>query len=217
MDLNSAPSYDNKSALDPFFQSREIPINDAALVARFVHILNDHLGKRNPGKTVYQPKEVLEAIEETLKIFNDKATARIAQEEELLQLCQQHIADFAKVKLDIEKKALTQSRNVIRFMLIALAIQWIVLFYMCYYVYGWDVVEPISYLLSLSAETIGILFYLRMSKNLQQRALFKMFYDKYSRKMMPKLSTDPVAEFNFLLEKSKFVKRRILHLNPSKL
>jgi len=69
-----------------------------------------------------------------------------------------------------------RSSRWIKIAMLITAIQWIVLFYLTYYVVGWDVTEPIGYLIALGIETMDLIFYIRYAKNLEQRAIFNMIF-----------------------------------------
>lgn len=52
---------------------------------------------------------------------------------------------------------------------------------MTYWVWGWDTVEPIAYLLALSVEAVGLWYFIRRGRGLSMK---EMFTNKYNSKKL---------------------------------
>lgn len=62
---------------------------------------------------------------------------------------------------------------------------------MTYVTHGWDVTEPISYLIGLAIETAGIWYYIRYRAKLGQSILFTRRFKLNKQKIFAKKSTNP--------------------------
>jgi len=60
-----------------------------------------------------------------------------------------------------------------------------------YVKYGWDVTEPITYLIGLGVEIFGIYYFLRRGRFLNMRALFESKTKAKKRKLLLLKSTNP--------------------------
>jgi len=93
-------------------------------------------------------------------------------------------------------------------------VQWVVLFYLTYYVCGWDVTEPImpiGYLISLALETVGIYYFLRYSSGFEQRSIFQIALNKYKPQLFWKKSAHPDCELTFLNHRINYLNQKLLY------
>jgi len=95
--------------------------------------------------------------------------------------------------------------------LINLVEQWVVMFYLTYYVCGWDVTEPISYLISLGLEVVGIYYFLRYSRGFEQRSIFQRALNKYKPQLFWKKSAHPDCELTFLNHRINYLNQKLLY------
>jgi len=139
------------------------------------------LETKYPGKSSYSVPELNQAIDETLQNFkskNDKAVHNLKGN--LDQLKKDFASDksaYEKLLEEVKNKASTN----VKYFLFGLAVQFGVLFYLTYYSVGWDVTEPIAYLLTLSAEGVGIYMLLRYAKGYDQATVFDFAMQKYRK------------------------------------
>jgi ABC-type multidrug transport system fused ATPase/permease subunit len=211
IDLNGPIAYHNKSPLDKFLSENEVPINDSLLISTFINIYHENLEKAFPKAQAYNPKQLSEALEQTIKTFrakNDKQVEGLTQVIEKLVVEQaKEESEFNKLVTEAQKKA----SGWIKYVIIATCIQFGVLFYMTYYTVGWDVVEPIGYLIALGIEVAGMIYFVRYAKNLEQRAIFNTLYHQHKHKVLGLKSTNPEAELDFIKRRVKYMTQKVLY------
>lgn len=99
--------------------------------------------------------EINELLLESLKTHNHYSSKKIQALrqtiQELTEKSAKDIEDIEKLQQNIDSKAL----NTIKLILVGLILQFIGLYYVTYYVAGWDLGEPIAYLLGVLIEIIG--------------------------------------------------------------
>lgn len=211
IDLNGPIAYHNNHPLDPFLAENEVPINDSLLITTFLRVYQENLEKKYPGKQSYDPKQLMEALEVTLQNFrvkNDKEVALIQQTLSELEVEQaKDQAEYNRLMNEVTKKA----SSWIKYIIVAVVIQWAVLFYLTYYSVGWDVTEPIGYLIALGIECAGMIYFVKHARNMEQRALFNSLIKKHKDTILKRKSTNPEAELDFINRRVKYMNQRILY------
>ena len=109
--------------------------------------LNDKVDKR----------EIHQIIQEALatqQSFNEKKLESVQERlEHVLSVSKADIQNLQNLYTTAGAKSMTA----VRLLIVALLVQFAVLYYVTYYVAGWDVGEPISYLIGIAVEIAGSL------------------------------------------------------------
>lgn len=99
--------------------------------------------------------EIDEILLEALKTHNHYSSKKLAALQETIQdLTDKSIKDIADIE-HLQQNIDSKSLNTIKLILVGLVLQFIGLYYITYYVAGWDLGEPIAYLLGVMVEIIG--------------------------------------------------------------
>lgn len=211
IDLNGPIAYHNNHPLDAFLAENEVPINDSLLITTFLRVYQENLEKKFAGKQAYDPKQLMEALDTTLQNFrvkNDKEVALIQQTLSELEVEQaKDQAEYNRLMNEVKSKA----SSWIKYIILIVCVQWVVLFYLTYYSVGWDVTEPIGYLIALGIETAGLIYFVRYSKAMEQRALFNSMLRKHKDRILKMKSNNPEAELDFINRRVKYMNQRILY------
>jgi len=211
VDLNGQIAYLNYENYDAFMHEHEIPINDSLVMTNFVKLYTETLEKKFPNKQSYDPKQLQEAIGSTLQSFRIKNDKEVAQFEKIIdQLTTIHAEEKALYDSLIEQ-ATANSNKIIKLAIAAMIAQWAILFYLTYYEVGWDVTEPIGYLIGLGIEGVALAFFVKYARNFEQRTVFNMIFEKQKRNLLRLKSTYPEAELEFINRRVKYMTQRILY------
>jgi Mitochondrial calcium uniporter len=153
----------------------------------------------------------MEALDTTLQNFrvkNDKEVALIQQTLSELEVEQaKDQAEYNRLMNEVKSKA----SSWIKYIILIVCVQWAVLFYLTYYSVGWDVTEPIGYLIALGIETAGMIYFVKYAKAMEQRALFNSMIKKHKDRILKIKSNNPEAELDFINRRVKYMNQRILY------
>ena len=210
-DLNDAAAYDNDSKYDVLLHDYEIPINDASLLTNFISVFNENLERNNQNKQLFAPNQIIEALELSIKNFKNKNEAKINSLEMSIDILSHEKSIEEAIHQKLVDNIKKQASNGVKWAIRISVFQLILLFYLTYYVYGWDITEPISYLISLFMETMAIYFFLRYTRNLEQRNIFTMALQKYKPQMLTQKSTHPMCQLDFLNKRINYLNQKILY------
>jgi hypothetical protein len=197
-DLNEAFAYINDSPYDKTLHDLEIPIQDAIVLTTFTKIFHEQLDKKNSNKQIFDAKTLLDTLEHTIQVYHTKASAHKQNLETTVHTLLAHREAEVQAHDAIEKALKDKAASWIKWGIRITIVQWIVLFYLTYYGFGWDVTEPIGYLIALGIETAGIFYFLRYTKGLEQKNIFKFYRSKFFKQFFLQKSSHPNCEINFL-------------------
>eukprot|EP01017_Pseudomicrothorax_dubius_P019770 TRINITY_DN2177_c0_g1_i6.p1 TRINITY_DN2177_c0_g1~~TRINITY_DN2177_c0_g1_i6.p1 ORF type:complete len:322 (+),score=91.63 TRINITY_DN2177_c0_g1_i6:48-1013(+) len=161
--------YISGNPLDQSLANNQVPTPDSIWLRRFSTQLIERVTKNSKG--TFSIKDLQTALNETFANFNKTPSSTKALEvAEKNLLTQQAKVDEAQKNFlgYLDKKA----KLPIKLGIAAIAVQWAVLFYLTYGVYGWDVTEPIGYLIALSLETLGLFYFIRKGIQLSQTTIY---------------------------------------------
>lgn len=126
------------------------------LLSHFINNFEEKLKKykTNPNDRINR-QEIDQILKEALETHNHYSMKKLSS---LNQMIQDLTEKSAKDIFDIEtlqQKINSKSLFTIKLIIAGLIAQFIGLYYVTYYVAGWDLGEPISYLLGIMLEIIG--------------------------------------------------------------
>lgn len=126
------------------------------LLSHFIKNVENKLlekkGSLNNRITREEINQVLSDALQTHTNYSGKKVSRLLQTiEELHTKSAKDIAEIEALQEDVNKRSLLT----IKLIIVGLLIQFGALYYITYYVAGWDLGEPIAYLLGLLIEIIG--------------------------------------------------------------
>ena len=214
IDLNGPAAYLNNTSYDDHLAENEVPIYDALLISNFTKVLQENLEKKHPSKQSFDVREIQEALNSTVQNFKVKSEDKTNESQAIIEeLINEQVKDKT-VYDDLVRIAQGKSSRILKYAIIATIIQWAVLFYLTYYEVGWDVVEPISYLIALAIEGVGIYFYVRYAKSFKQRSIYDMLFKQKRMFTLRTKSINPEVELNYLTNKINYFTQRVLHSKP---
>jgi hypothetical protein len=211
IDLNGLVAYDNDTDYDQILASEEVPINDSLLITSFMKIYHEMLEKKYPGKNSYDPNQMKEALEAAINNFRTKNDREVQKLQSTIDVLYAEQSKEIGEYQNLLQEAKSRSSRLIKLAIFITIVQWAVLLYLTYYVVGWDVTEPIGYLIALAIETAGLIFYIRYARNLEQRAIFNMIFRNQKRNILRAKSLNPEAEIAFINRRAKYLTQRILY------
>ena len=214
IDLNGPAAYLNDSPFDDHLAENEVPIYDALLITNFTKVLQQNLEKKYPSRQTWDVKEIQDALNATVQNFTSKLKDTSSQSQKVVEeLASEHVKD--RVAYDeLVRVAQGKSNKILKYAILATLVQWAVLFYLTYYEVGWDVTEPISYLIALAIEGAGIYFYVRYAKSFRQQSIFDMLFKEKKLSHLRTKSVNPEIELNYLRNKINYFTQRASHSNP---
>jgi len=214
IDLNGPAAYSNDTPYDDHLAENEVPIYDSLLITNFTKVFHQNLEKKFPSRQSYDVKEIQDALTTTVQSLTAKLKDTSNQNQKLLEeLAGEHIKD--RIAYDeLIRQAHGKSNSILKYAIAATIVQWAILFYLTYYEVGWDVVEPISYLIALAIEGLGIYFYVRYAKSFRQKSIFDMLFKEKRLSTLKTKSVNPEVELNYLRNKMNYFTQRASHSNP---
>lgn len=137
-------------------RSQEVNEINGFLLAQFMKNLEEKIvAKKSSLNDKLDKTEIEQLIQEALaaqNAFNDKQLEAV---QERLQHVMAVSEDDIKQLRNLYATAGARSMTAVRLLIVALLVQFAVLYYITYYVAGWDVGEPISYLIGVAVEVAG--------------------------------------------------------------
>lgn len=211
VDLSGPAAYLNDTPYDDNLAKNEVPIFDSLLLTNFAKILKENLERKHPSKQVYDLNEIRDSINETIQNFRNKNDEKLKPVHQTIEeLNAERIRDqSAYDSLLLEAQA--RANRILKYAIAGTILQWILLFYLTYYEVGWDVVEPIAYLIGLAIEGLGIYFYVRYAKSFRQKTVADMIFKKRKASSLSTKSVNPELELNYLEHKINYFTQRALH------
>lgn len=101
--------------------------------------------------------EINEVLLEALKTHMSYSNKKVASLKHVIEeLSAKSAKDIADIEI-LQEKVNKRSLLTIKLLVLGLLVQFAILYYVTYHVAGWDLGEPISYLLALMLEIIGTL------------------------------------------------------------
>ena len=176
---------------------KEVPLHNHTTVSGVHQAMIDYLMARHPRKTSFTNEEVMEAMKHALGQLKSNATEKIKNQGEKLNRANSYL--LGKLEERQEKESLIEKKSLlpVRFLFLLTVIQGAFLFYVTYYLYGWDVGEPISYLIALGIETLGMFFFLRKMGSLTPKLFFQRRQERLRRRLMSTTSTHNEIELKY--------------------
>ena len=195
--------YFTNSNFDAVFKQKEVPFPQVAIFSSVFKAYETRFAKTQ--KDSFPAKELQENLVQVLKDFGELNQITAKELENNLEKCLKDLASEKNLVQTLEEKINAEARKTLKFWLLVTTVQFFLMFYICYYVYGWDVAEPIGYLIGLGLETAAIGFFLRFRAELGQNALFANKLKKLKK------GTTSITKPNkgFLAEKANFFKRNL--------
>lgn len=194
------------SKYDELFKEKEIPLPQAAF---FASLFQAYDVKYANDKKEIKAREFQEKLLDVLKNFEEINHIKVNELENHLANSMKSYENEKKQIESIEAQLNKQAQKTLKFWLALTTLQFIVLFYICYYVYGWDFTEPIGYLISLGIETAALVYFLRFRGELGQSALFNSKISKLRPKALGKISTNANAAKEFMERKISVLRRSL--------
>jgi len=164
--------YFTNSKYDGFFKEKELPFPQVSIFSSIFKAYETRFAKESQNEATMTAKQLQDNLIQVLKNFSEINQKTVTEIETNLEQC---IHDFEseKKKLQrLEAQLSKEARKILKFWLIVTTAQFFILFYICYYAYGWDFTEPIGYLISLGIETATIGYFLKFRGELGQNSLF---------------------------------------------
>jgi len=214
IDLNGPAAYLNNTSYDDHLAENEVPIYDALLISNFTKVLQENLEKRHPSKQSFDFKEIQEALNATVQNFKAKGEAKSSESQVIFEELLHEQVKEKTVYDELVRMAQSRSLRILKYAILATIIQWAVLFYLTYYEVGWDVVEPISYLIALAIEGVGIYYYVRYAKSFRQKSIYDMLFKQKRIFTLRTKSVNPEVELNYLTNKINYFTQRVIHSKP---
>ena len=211
IDLNGVAGYINNTPYDNHMAYNEVPIYDSVLITNFAKVLQENLDKKFANKQSFDLKEVQEALEATIQNFKSKAEDKTLETRNTVE---EIIAELAKEQTTYDELVNTATKHtnkILKYAIAATTLQWLLLFYLTYYEVGWDVVEPITYLIGLAIEGVGIYFYVRYAKSFRQKSIFEMVFKEKKLLQLKKKSAAPEVEIDYLKNKLNFFTQKLMY------
>lgn len=176
---------------------KEVPLHNHTACSEVHTAMAEHLQARFPRKSTYSTDEVLEAMKYALGSLKSSSNSKISTEAEKLDRTNSYLLsklnEASEKELIIEKKSLTPIRAIFGLTVV----QGAVLFYITYYMYGWDVGEPISYLIALGLETAGMYFFLKKMGDLTPKLFYGRKQEELRKKLLNKTSTSSQNDIEY--------------------
>lgn len=179
---------------DGALQNAEVPVPDSVAISNFLTVFESEANNLYPNAKSLKKSDLQNLLLSSLSLLeshmksNESTLAekltKINSEEKNLN------ALFDKNEKEIRKIAFSPLKT----LLILTCIQWIVLFYVCYYLYGWDFTEPVGYLISLGLESLGIAYFIKKGEELGQQSIFNKSLAKNEGAIMRKISSSATVE-----------------------
>ena len=136
------------SKYDEVFKQNEIPFPQASLFSSLFHAYDLRFAKENANNI--NSKQVQENFIEILKNFSEINQIKMKEIQSNLEISYKEYEKENMNLQKIEQLLSNEAKKTLKFWLGITTTQFVVLFYICYYVYGWDFTEPIGYLISLA-------------------------------------------------------------------
>ena len=161
----------------------------------------EELGKQANSKL--SKEEIHSIFNAALDAHNDVSTSKVEYIETILkELREKSLMDITEIE-KLQDKLNSNSQFSIKLIILGLCIQFLVLYYITYHYAGWDLGEPISYLLGVLIEICAILYFIRRRGDLTQKGIVQLFRGRTRNELFSKRSTNPEAELKTLLDRLK--------------
>ena len=202
--------YYMNSKYDHAFKENEVPFPQANLLSSLFQAYETKFSKELSENQTITAKHFQENLVQLIQSFDEINEIKIKQIESSLESSYRDLQKETKQFEALEAQLSKEAQNTLKFWLALTTIQFFVLFYICYYVYGWDFTEPIGYLISLGIETAAIGYFIKFRGDLGQNALFASKLSKLRPLALSKKTTNPKIAKELLNEKISIFKRMLL-------
>ena len=179
---------------DGALQNAEVPIPDCVAISNFLTVLEGEANNLYPNAQSLKKNDIQKLLLSSLSILESRIKSKESTLAEKLNKLNNEEKDLnvflAKNEEEIRKSAYSPLKT----LLLLTLLQWIVLFYVCYGLYGWDFTEPVGYLISLGLESLGIGYFIKKGEELGQDAIFNKSLAKKEGAIMRKITSSASAE-----------------------
>lgn len=154
------------------------------------------------GDLVYlHPDEIAKTMRQLLPVDVRTLMARLQEvEDELIPM--------DKVKKMIENKSERRTRYLNYSFLGVMAAQWLVFFRLCYWEYGWDVIEPVGYFTNGATTILAFSWFLHTRRDFTYEEMANKIMSSYEKKAFEDIQFDFV-EYNRLRNEAQRLKEAI--------
>lgn len=202
--------YYYNSKFDNLLKENEIQNPESLPLINFLDKFNEQKEKNHVNKSSFTKKDVLNLLNNSLKLYSTSTQVKNQILNDKAQKINSQLIDFEKKTAEIESILKIQSQQPLKILIYLTIIQWMVLFYICYYLYGWDFTEPIGYLISLGIEIVGINYFLKNSTELGQKTIFSNKFNNSKNSFFSKITTNHSVDKKMLVRRLNLLKKRII-------
>lgn len=161
-----------------------IAFNDARVISNFLERLDDQLLKQ------FTQEELREAATKTIKESNQAKAVDIEILKSQVDSLQVELEPLEKLHNEIIGKSEKYAKNVINGGLLVLLSQWTGIGYGTFISFGWDVMEPVSYVVGSTWALIGYIFFMRNRTEFEITSFRSLLFNKKFDELVAKESLD---------------------------
>ncbi|OMJ65437.1 hypothetical protein SteCoe_38223 [Stentor coeruleus] len=161
-------------------QERGVPINEARKIARYLFVLEKQLPDNFDSETF--SKAVASAKSMSVSFMQE-------EEEILKSQLESYKENLAKAISELnvyQEKADKYAEKILKIGLGVLLTQWSVIAYGTFVKYGWDVMEPFSYMVGSTWGILGLAFYIKHKEEFYPTSFREILYNQKLEKLMKK-------------------------------
>lgn len=195
---------------DAEFQKAEVPIPDCVAISNFLTVFESEAKNLYPNAQSLKKSDVQKMLLSSLSLLESGIKSRESTLSEKLTKLNNEQKDLNAILAKNEEVIRKAAFSPLKTLLILTLLQWIILFYVCYYLYGWDFTEPVGYLISLGLESLGIGYFIKKGEELGQGSIFKKSLAKKEGAIMRKITSSASVEKNLIRKRGLLLFSRIV-------
>lgn len=202
-EINVLPAFQHMTASRSHYlslcQEMGVSLNNARQISRLLEQIDSKL------KANFTQEELHQQLSDAMEFVNNSKELDIKTLEDQKQALEQELQPLQDALLELRAKSERHADRVVKSGLGVLLVQWGGIAYGTYFQYGWDVMEPFTYMVGMSWSLLGFIFFMRHKEEFQVKSYRDMLIEAKYNKLVKKHKID--------LSKIELLKKNIVMID----
>ena len=209
-DINVLPAFQHMTASRSHYlslcQEMGVSLNNARQISRLLEQIDSKLNED------FTPEELHQRLSDAMEFVNNSKEQDIKTLEDQKRALEQELQPLQDALLELRAKSERNADRVVKSGLGVLLFQWGGVAYGTFLQYGWDVMEPFTYMVGMSWSLLGFIFFMRHKEEFQVKSYREMLIEAKYNKLVKKHKID-LSKIELLRKNIVMIEQQLKILN----